>query len=142
MGKFSLRMKLEEFIKDDYENKILNKLEELQGNTSAIISLILWFDDDFKGNLKEAVDSIQDAHHWNTKIIQKSTIKESDFVWWDMRSYNDLHAFKSNFRFQYQYINESQLLSGIEKFSEAITFFKNRPPKEKKIERKQKRNDI
>ena len=142
ISRFSLRMKLDDFINDECEKKVLSILEKLQGNASAIISLILWFDDDFKGNLKEAIKSIEGAHHWKTNIVQKSNISPNDFVWWDIRSYNDCDAFKSNWRFRYLYNNESQLLTGVKEFSKAITFFRNKPAKERKIERKQKRNDL
>lgn len=145
IGKYSLRIKLDDFIKKDCEDKILSILEKLQSSTPAIVSLILWMDDDFVGNLKEVIDSIQGARHSKTNIIQKSTIKESDFIWWDIRSRNELDAFKSTFRFQYQYSNESQLLDGVKEFSDAIKFFGNKPPKEKKtgsMVRKQKRNDL
>ena len=80
IGKYSLRIKLDDFIKKDCEDKILSILEKLQSSTPAIVSLILWMDDDFVGNLKEVIDSIQGARHSKTNIIQKSTIKESDFI--------------------------------------------------------------
>jgi len=93
-------------------------------------------------DLKETIESIGDAHHWKTNIVAKSKIKESDFVWFDMRSYDDEYEIPQNFRFQYKYGTPSQIVNGLKTFSDAITFFKNKPAKENKIERKQKRNDI
>ena len=143
LRKISLRMKLKDFINKKVENEILHGLGEITQISNGIVSLILWFDEkDSDINLKEAVESIGDAHHWKTTIVAKSKIKESDFVWFDMRSYIDENAIPQNFRFQYKYATPSQIIDGLKTFSDAITFFKNKPPKEKKMERKQKRNDI
>ncbi len=143
LRKISLRMKLKDFIDKKVEDEILDGLGEITQISSGIVSLILWFDEKDKDiNLKETIESIGDAHHWKTNIVAKSKIKESDFVWFDMRSYNDEHAIPQNFRFQYKYGTSSQIVDGLKTFSDAITFFKNKPPKERKIERKQKRNDL
>ncbi len=143
LGRVHVRMKLEDFTDKKVEEKILGGLENVQQISQGMVSLILWFDDeDSSINLKEVVDSMIDAHHWKTSIIPKSKIKESDFVWFDMRSWNDKNTIPDNFRFCYRYNNTSQIVDGLQTLSDAITFFKNKPPKEKKIERKQKRNDI
>ena len=142
LRKISLRMKLNDFINKKVEDEILLGLAEIAKISNGIVSLILWFDEkDSDINLKETIESIGDAHHWKTTIVAKSKIKESDFVWFDMRSYNDEHEIQQNFRFQYKYGTPSQIVSGLKDFSDAITFFKNKPVKENKIERKQKRND-
>jgi hypothetical protein len=143
LRKISLRMKLKDFINKKVEDEILDGLGEITQISSGIVSLILWFDEKDKDiNLKETIESIGDAHHWKTNIVAKSKIKESDFVWFDMRSYNDEHEIPNNWRFQYKYGAPSQIIDGLKTFSDAITFFKNKPPKERKIERKQKRNDL
>jgi len=143
LRKISLRMKLKDFINKKVEDEILDGLGEITQISSGIVSLILWFDEKDKDiNLKETIESIGDAHHWKTNIVAKSKIKESDFVWFDMRSYNDEHEIPNNWRFQYKYGAPSQIKDGLKTFSDAITFFKNKPAKERKIERKQKRNDL
>jgi hypothetical protein len=130
LRKISLRMKLNDFINKKVEDDILKGLAEITQISNGIVSLILWFDEkDSDINLKET-------------IVAKSKIKESDFVWFDMRSYNDEHEIPNNWRFQYKYGAPSQIIDGLKTFSDAITFFKNKPAKENKIERKQKRNDI
>jgi hypothetical protein len=129
LRKISLRMKLNDFINKKVEDDILKGLAEITQISHGIVSLILWFDEkDSDINLKET-------------IVAKSKIKESDFVWFDMRSYNDEHEIPNNWRFQYKYGAPSQIIDGLKTFSDAITFFKNKPAKENKIERKQKRND-
>jgi|TARA_B100000959_G_C14930681_1_gene603513 hypothetical protein len=143
LRKISLRMKLNDFINKKVEDDILKGLAEITQISNGIVSLILWFDEkDSDINLKETIESIGDAHHWKTNIVAKSKIKESDFVWFDMRSYDDEYEIPQNFRFQYKYGTPSQIVNGLKTFSDAITFFKNKPAKENKIERKQKRNDI
>ena len=143
LGKVSLRMRLEHFLDKDDKKGILKALEDLNHLGTNMISLILWFDEDnTKINLKDAIASIEDGHHWKTTIVSKKSINPNDFVWFDMRCHNDKDVIPSNCRFQYNYGDTNQIVSGISKFSDAITFFNNQPPKEKKVERKQKRNDL
>ena len=143
LGKVSIRMKLDDFTNKMVEDEILKELENIQKISNGIVSLILWFDDTEENfDLDKLLESMDKAHHWKTSIIAKSKIKQSDFIWFDMRSNSEIDTLSNNFRFQYRYDVPSQIAIGLNDFSEAIRFFKEKPPKEKKVERKQKRNDL
>jgi len=142
LGRVNIRMKLEDFLDKKVEDDILKGLAEISTISNGIISLILWFDDEnSKVDLKKTIDSMQDAKHYKTSIIAKSKIKQRDFVWWDMRSSTEETTISNNYRFQYKYNSLSQIPIGLKVMGDAIKFFKNKPSKEKKVERKQKRND-
>ena len=73
LGKVSLRMRLEHFLDKDDKKGILKALEDLNHLGTNMISLILWFDEEnTEINLKDAVASIKDGHHWKTTIVLKS----------------------------------------------------------------------
>ena len=119
-------------------------MENIQKISNGIVELLLWFDDkkDNSFDLGKILESMEEAHHWKTSIKAVSKMKSSDYVWFDVRCVEDLNLLNGNFRFQYRYHEPSQIATGLSKFSEAIRFFKDKPPKEKKVERKQKRNDL
>tara|TARA_R100000027_G_scaffold66864_1_gene63762 strand:- start:292 stop:735 length:444 start_codon:yes stop_codon:yes gene_type:complete len=144
LGKISIRMKLDDFTNEKVEKEILQELENIQKISNGIVELLLWFDDkkDNSFDLGKILESMEEAHHWKTSIKAVSKMKSSDYVWFDVRCVEDLNALNGNFRFQYRYHEPSQIATGLSKFSEAIRFFKDKPPKEKKVERKQKRNDL
>ena len=144
LGKISIRMKLDDFTNEKVEKEILQELENIQKISNGIVELRLWFDDkkDNSFDLGKILESMEEAHHWKTSIKAVSKMKSSDYVWFDVRCVEDLNALNGNFRFQYRYHEPSQIATGLSKFSEAIRFFKDKPPKEKKVERKQKRNDL
>ena len=144
LGKISIRMKLDDFTNEKVEKEILQELENIQKISNGIVELRLWFDDkkDNSFDLGKILESMEEAHHWKTSIKAVSKMKSSDYVWFDVRCVEDLNLLNGNFRFQYRYHEPSQIATGLSKFSEAIRFFKDKPPKEKKVERKQKRNDL
>ncbi|MAG49085.1 hypothetical protein CMO86_05295 [Candidatus Woesearchaeota archaeon] len=144
LGKISIRMKLDDFTNEKVEKEILQELENIQKISNGIVELLLWFDDkkDNSFDLGKILESMEEAHHWKTSIKAVSKMKSSDYVWFDVRCVEDLNVLNGNFRFQYRYHEPSQIATGLSKFSEAIRFFKDKPPKEKKVERKQKRNDL
>jgi len=144
LGKISIRMKLDDFTNEKVEKEILQELENIQKISNGIVELLLWFDDkkDNSFDLGKILESMEEAHHWKTSIKAVSKMKSSDYVWFDVRCVEDLNLLNGNFRFQYRYHEPSQIATGLSKFSEAIRFFKDKPPKEKKVERKQKRNDL
>lgn len=137
-------MKLDDFTNEKVEKEILQELENIQKISNGIVELLLWFDDkkDNSFDLGKILESMEEAHHWKTSIKAVSKMKSSDYVWFDVRCVEDLNLLNGNFRFQYRYHKPSQIATGLSKFSEAIRFFKDKPPKEKKVERKQKRNDL
>ena len=143
LGRVNIRMKLEDFLDKEVEDDILKGLAEISIISSGVISLILWFDDkNSKIDWKKMIDSMEDAKHYKTSIIAKSKIKQNDFVWFDMRSQSDEDSVPNNFRFIHRYSSISQIPTGLKYCADAINFFKNKPAKEKKVERKQKRNDV
>jgi len=144
LGKISIRMKLDDFTNEQVEKEILRELENIQKISSGVVELQLWFDDakDNSFDLGKILESMNEAHHWKTSIKAISKMKDSDYAWFDIRCVEDLNTLNGNFRFQYRYHEPSQIATGLSKFSEAIKFFKEKPPKEKKVERKQKRNDL
>jgi len=144
LGKISIRMKLDDFTNEQVEKEILRELENIQKISNGIVALQLWFDDtkDDNFDLGKILESMDEAHHWKTSIKAISKMKDSDYAWFDIRCVEDLNTLNGNFRFQYRYHEPSQIATGLSKFSEAIKFFKEKPPKEKKVERKQKRNDL
>ena len=137
-------MKLDDFTNEKVEKEILQELENIQKISNGIVEVLLWFDDkkDNSFDLGKILESMEEAHHWKTSIKAVSKMKSSDYVWFDVRCVEDLNVLNGNFRFQYRYHEPSQIATGLSKFSEAIRFFKDKPPKEKKVERKQKRNDL
>jgi hypothetical protein len=143
LGRVNIRMKLEDFLDKKVEDDILKGLAEISTISNGIISLILWFDDENSEiDWKTMIDSMKDAKHYKTSILAKSKIKQSDFVWFDMRASTDVESVSNNYRFQYRYNSLSQIPAGLRVMGDALEFFKNKPPKEKKVERKQKRNDV
>ena len=79
----------------------------------------------------EITRKVQGIDHFVLSLTKKEALNKAE-----------IDTLSNNFRFQYRYDVPSQIASGLNDFSDAIRFFKEKPPKEKKVERKQKRNDL
>ena len=136
LSKLSLRLKLSDFINTEFEPTIMEKINRIHNELHIAVLLHLWFDDDEITNetLKDFLMRWEDKLSFKTIVKQGSSIRMSDFIWFDIvpsgTSYN------SRKRFQFGYTKKENILNGLQEFYEVAKFTTSEKPS-----KKQKRND-
>ena len=138
--KINLRIKLNSFIGTELESRIIDKINCTHKKINHPFKLYLWFDDDkiiSDKKLKEFVEKRLGSLPYKTIIKPLGTLNFNDFAWFDIVSFQDKDndKIKFNYRFRYIYYRNNQILEGLEKFEEVLTFCIKPKPK------RQKRND-
>ena len=139
-----LRLKLSDFLGTEYEQEVLNKLQEINNlDFFTAFPVYLWYDrDNDRVDLSRLKDFIVE---WESKgdfksktiIVPEFFDRFRDFIWYDIipKEVYDNHHIQYS-RFSYIYSNPSCILDGLEEFRKMYEF----TIREKPI-RKQKRND-
>ena len=139
-----LRLKLSDFLGTEYEQEVLNKLQEINNlDFFTAFPVYLWYDrDNDRVDLSRLKDFIVE---WESKgdfksktiIVPEFFDRFRDFIWYDIipKEVYDKHH-RQYSRFSYIYSNPSCILDGLEEFRKMYEF----TIREKPI-RKQKRND-
>ena len=136
LSKLSLRLKLSDFINTEFEPTIMEKINRIHNELHIAVLLHLWFDDDEITNetLKDFLMRWEDKLSFKTIVKQGSSIRMSDFIWFDIvppgTSYN------SRKRFQFGYTKKEHILRGLDDFYNVAKFTTSEKPV-----KKQKRND-
>ena len=136
LSKVSLRLKLSDFINTDMEDAVMNRINHIHSELHVTVLLYLWFgEDEISGtDLKDFLMKWEDKLSFKTIVKQGSSIRMSDFIWFDIvpsgTSYN------SRKRFQFGYTKKEHILRGLDDFYNVAKFTTSEKPV-----KKQKRND-
>jgi len=135
-NKLSLRLKLSDFIKSDIESDVMERIDKIHNELHIAVLLHLWFEEDeLSGtDLKDFLMRWEDKLSFRTVVKQSSVIKTNDFIWFDIAPLSI--AKSSRKRFQFSYLENKQILQGLEEFYNVSKFTTSDKPT-----KKQKRND-
>ena len=141
---YSLRLKLSDIFNSPLEELAIEKISEANMNHS--FKLQLWYDEGelTPSDLKLFLEKYESLLKYKTTIKPNSEPNRAEFTW-----YNIIHEddFKLSYpyRFQYNHSCEDRVLGsllGLEQFKKTLNFVTSeKPPKQEKPKRKQKRND-
>jgi len=137
MVKIILRMNLADFINTDYEETVIDKIENAYKD-SIKFYLRLWYTDgELKAtDLKKFLIKYESRLHFKTTIKVGNQLKENDFIWFDIINKKDVIN-HNGVRFQYTYSRGEELIKGLDEFHKCAKFCTS----EKPAKRTQKRND-
>ena len=140
MVKLSLRMNLADILEN--EKVIMEKLNEIHKN-SVHCFLKLWYEEERLKleQIKEFVMKNENKLHFKTSIKPDRSLGANDFIWFDI--INTKYGGETNrIRFEHTYSREDEILNCLEEFQKCAVFCtSDKPPKQDKPKRKQKRND-
>ena len=129
-----VRMKLSDFIDTEYEDEIMELINNVHKDLQSFILLHLWYNEGDNIKLKDFLMRWEDKLSFKTIVKQGSSIRMSDFIWFDIvpsgTSYN------SRKRFQFGYTKKEHILRGLDDFYNVAKFTTSEKPV-----KKQKRND-
>ena len=141
---YTLRLKLTDFINSSLEELVVEKINE--ANVHHSFKLQLWYDEGevTAKDLKLFLENYESLLKYKTTIRADSHFDRAEFTW-----YNIIHEddFKLSYpyRFQYNHSCEDRVLGsllGLEQFKKTLNFVTSeKPPKQERPVRKQKRND-
>ena len=143
-GIYALRLKLSDFLNDPLESSVVDKIHEIYKIQN--FKLQLWYDEGelTPADLKSFIEKYESLLHYKTTIRPNRTRDFAQFTW-----YNIIHKDDKviDFPLRFQYIHESGwrlggVLDGLEQFRDCLKFVTSeKPSKQNKPKRKQKRND-
>ena len=141
---YTLRLKLSDIFNSPLEELVIEKING--ANVHHSFKLQLWYNEDdlTPKDLKLFLEKYESLLKYKTTIKPNSEPNRAEFTW-----YNIIHIDDKDptypCRFQYEHDNEWKLggvLNGIEQFKETLKFVtSDKPSKQEKPRRKQKRND-
>ena len=134
--KINLRMNLSDFINQQYEAHVIDKLEEIHKD-SVTYYLTLWYADGDVSNedIKRFLVDYESNLHFKTKIKVGDKLSFGEIIWFDLIR-NNQNNNSGQIRFQYLYDKKENLLNGLDEFHKCAKFCTSeKPPK------RQKRND-
>ena len=141
---YTLRLKLSDFLKSPLEELVVEKINE--ANVHHSFKLQLWYNDEdlTPKDLKSFLEKYESLLKYKTTIKPNNEPNRAEFTW-----YNIIHEddFKLSYpyRFQYNHSCEDRVLGsllGLEQFKKTLNFVTSeKPPKQERPVRKQKRND-
>ena len=101
--KLSLRLKLTDFINTEMESEIMEKINHSHNKLRIAVMLHLWFDEDEINNkdLKEFLMRWEDKLSFKTIVKQGSSIRMSDFIWFDIVPSGTSYNSRKRFQFGY-----------------------------------------
>ena len=141
----SLRIKLDDFIGNEIESEVIQKIEQTYEKTRYPFQTLFWFEDEklMAKELKRFVDNTQNKLPFKTTIKSLQNIKIYNYAWFNLVSNDDKDKVNNilstsldcRFKYIYQNNNQKQMLKGLDLFDDLLTFTLKPKPK------KQKRND-
>jgi len=141
---YTLRVKLSDFINSPLESKVIDKIND--ANVHHNFKLQLWYDEgEVKAkDLKSFMEKYESLLHYKTTIKPNNEPNRAEFTWYNLIHEDDFDD-KYPYRFQYNHYCEDKVVGiilGLEQFKKTLKFItSDKPPKQEKPRRKQKRND-
>ena len=141
---YTLRIKLSDFINDPLESLVIDKIHEVY--KVHTFKLQLWYDEGevSASGLKSFIKKYESILHYKTTIRPNRDNDHAQFTWYNI-IHNDDKDPKYPCRFQYMHESgwkAGGVLNGLGQFKETLKFVtSDKPSKQEKPRRKQKRND-
>ena len=143
-GIYTLRLKLSDFLNDPLEHLVVDKIHEIYKIQN--FKLQLWYDEGelTPADLKSFIEKYESLLHYKTTIRPNRELDRAQFTWYNIIHNDDKEP---DYVFRFQYIHESGwrlggVLDGLEQFRDCLKFVTSeKPSKQNKPKRKQKRND-
>ena len=141
---YTLRLKLTDFINSPLEELVVEKINE--ANVHHSFKLQLWYDEGEVSSkeLKSFLEKYESLLKYKTTIKPNNKPNRAEFTWYNIVHDDDFDLLYP-YRFQYQHANVDKvvgIIQGLEQFKDTLKFItSDKPPKQDKPKRKQKRND-
>ena len=141
---YRLRLKLSDFLKSPLEELVVEKINE--ANVHHSFKLQLWYNDEdlTPKDLKSFLEKYESLLKYKTTIKPNNKPNRAEFTWYNIVHDDDFDLLYP-YRFQYQHANVDKvvgIIQGLEQFKDTLKFItSDKPPKQDKPKRKQKRND-
>ena len=140
---YALRLKLSDFINTEYESLVIDRINE--ANKTHTFKLQLWYDEGevTSKDLKLFMEKYESLLHYKTTIRPNRAVDRSQFTWYDIIHEEDIEeGYPYRFRFVGSEDRLTCVFQGIENFKSCLLFItSDKPSKQEKPKRKQKRND-
>ena len=131
---YALRLKLSDFINTEYESLVIDRINE--ANKTHTFKLQLWYDEGevTSKDLKLFMEKYESLLHYKTTIRPNRAVDRSQFTWYDIIHQEDIEEGCED--------RLTCVFQGIENFKSCLLFItSDKPSKQEKPKRKQKRND-
>ena len=140
---YALRLKLSDFINTEYESLVINKIKE--ATKSHTFKLQLWYDEGEVSSkeLKSFMEKYESLLHYKTTIRPNRDVDRSQFTWYDIIHKDDI---EEGYPYRFRFVGDEDRLTcifkGLKNFEDCLAFITSeKPSKQEKPKRKQKRND-
>tara|TARA_B100001996_G_C18403654_1_gene493941 strand:- start:144 stop:611 length:468 start_codon:yes stop_codon:yes gene_type:complete len=141
---YTLRLKLSDFINSPLEESVVEKINE--ANVHHSFKLQLWYNEDdlTPKDLKSFLEKYESLLKYKTTIKPNNEPNRAEFTWYNIVHGDDFDS-QYPYRFQYQHSNTDKVVGiilGLEQFRDCLAFItSDKPSKQERPKRKQKRND-
>jgi len=141
---YTLRLKLSDIINSPLEEMVVEKINE--ANIHHSFKLQLWYNDGevSSKDLKSFLEKYESLLKYKTTITSGPEPNRAEFTWYNIVHKDDFDQ-SYPYRFQYNHEYEDKVLGiihGLEQFKKTLKFVtSDKPPKQERPVRKQKRND-
>ena len=141
---YTLRLKLSDIFNSPLEEFVIEKING--ANVHHSFKLQLWYNEDdlTTKDLKSFLEKYESLLKYKTTIKPNNEPNRAEFTWYNITHEDDFeHTYP--YRFQYKHDCEDKvfgILKGLEQFKKTLEFITSeKPPKQERPVRKQKRND-
>ena len=141
---YTLRLKLSDIINSPLEEMVVEKINE--ANIHHSFKLQLWYNDGevSSKDLKSFLEKYESLLKYKTTIKPNNEPNRAEFTWYNIIHEDDFNL-EYPYRFQYNHEYEDKvvcIIHGLEQFKKTLKFVtSDKPPKQERPVRKQKRND-
>tara|TARA_R100000995_G_C3463888_1_gene114600 strand:+ start:748 stop:1164 length:417 start_codon:yes stop_codon:yes gene_type:complete len=129
-----VRMKLSDFIDTEYEDEIMELINNVHKDLQSFILLHLWYNEGDNIKLKDFLMRWEDKLHFKTVVKEGTNVTSDEFIFFDILPKGEKQADWS--RFSYRYENKKSIVNGLKELYNCVKFITSDKPT-----KRQKRND-
>ena len=129
-----VRIKLSDFINTEHESSVMEMINTIHTDLSALILLHLWYNEGDDIKLKDFLMKWEDKLHFKTVVKEGSHVTSDEFIFFDILPSEEKQSEWSRFTFQYQY--KKNIVKGLKELYDCLKFVTSDKPT-----KRQKRND-
>ena len=127
-------MKLSDFIDTEYEDEIMELINNVHKDLQSFILLHLWYNEGDNIKLKDFLMRWEDKLHFKTVVKEGTNVTSDEFIFFDILPKGEKQADWS--RFSYRYENKKSIVNGLKELYNCVKFITSDKPT-----KRQKRND-
>ena len=103
-----VRMKLSDFIDTEYEDEIMELINNVHKDLQSFILLHLWYNEGDNIKLKDFLMRWEDKLHFKTVVKEGTNVTSDEFIFFDILPKGEKQADWS--RFSYRYENKKSII--------------------------------